>query len=162
MANLRRRIPQQTESLFTENHEPFFNSIGQERRFPEVRVTSASLIGHSGSSSPAKCLLGVNSVTSSVRQRVPLFTQLRTYRCVALSDASGHDQTYRFVTTRIDYGTDPVRCSLQTDLHWGCFDLLSFVVSYRTLSPRNSPLPMPRPVAASLSRATGLAAGVCT
>jgi hypothetical protein len=41
MANLRRRIPQQTESLFTENHEPFFNSIGQERRFPEVRVTSA-------------------------------------------------------------------------------------------------------------------------
>jgi len=37
MANLRRRIPQQTESLFTENHEPFFNSIGQERRFPEVR-----------------------------------------------------------------------------------------------------------------------------
>jgi hypothetical protein len=29
MANLRRRIPQQTESLFTENHEPFFNSIGQ-------------------------------------------------------------------------------------------------------------------------------------
>jgi hypothetical protein len=33
MANLRRRIPQQTESLFTENHEPFFNSIGQSRHF---------------------------------------------------------------------------------------------------------------------------------
>jgi hypothetical protein len=32
MANLRRRIPQQTESLFTENHEPFFNSIDPERR----------------------------------------------------------------------------------------------------------------------------------
>jgi hypothetical protein len=27
MANLRRRIPQQTESLFIENHETFFNSI---------------------------------------------------------------------------------------------------------------------------------------
>ena len=23
------QIPRQTESLFTENHEPFFNSIGQ-------------------------------------------------------------------------------------------------------------------------------------
>jgi len=32
MANLRRRIPQQTESLFAENHEAFFNSIGQARR----------------------------------------------------------------------------------------------------------------------------------
>jgi hypothetical protein len=31
MANLRRRIPQQTESLFTENHEPFFNSIDPSR-----------------------------------------------------------------------------------------------------------------------------------
>jgi len=29
MANLRHRIPQQTESLFTKNHETFFNSIGQ-------------------------------------------------------------------------------------------------------------------------------------
>jgi hypothetical protein len=28
MANLRRRIPWQTESLFAENHEAFFNSIG--------------------------------------------------------------------------------------------------------------------------------------
>jgi hypothetical protein len=27
MANLRRRIPWQTESLFAENHEAFFNSI---------------------------------------------------------------------------------------------------------------------------------------
>jgi hypothetical protein len=33
MANLRRRIPQQTESLFTENHEPFFNSIDPSRHF---------------------------------------------------------------------------------------------------------------------------------
>jgi hypothetical protein len=33
MANLRRRIPRKTESLFAENHEPFFNSIGHERRF---------------------------------------------------------------------------------------------------------------------------------
>ena len=31
MENLRRRIPRQTESLFTENHEAFFNSIGHSR-----------------------------------------------------------------------------------------------------------------------------------
>jgi hypothetical protein len=41
MANLRRRIPQQTESLFTENHEPFFNSIGQSRRLRHPAATSA-------------------------------------------------------------------------------------------------------------------------
>jgi hypothetical protein len=41
MANLRRRIPQQTESLFTENHEPFFNSIGHQRRFEYAPATSA-------------------------------------------------------------------------------------------------------------------------
>jgi hypothetical protein len=28
MTNLRRRISQQTESLFAENHEAFFNAIG--------------------------------------------------------------------------------------------------------------------------------------
>jgi hypothetical protein len=33
MAKLRRRIPQQTESLFTENHETFFNNIGPKRKF---------------------------------------------------------------------------------------------------------------------------------
>jgi len=36
MANLRRRIPRQTQSLFTENHEPFFNSIGQERHISDA------------------------------------------------------------------------------------------------------------------------------
>ena len=41
MENLRRRIPRQTESLFTENHEAFFNSIGQQRRFGDVRLRSA-------------------------------------------------------------------------------------------------------------------------
>jgi hypothetical protein len=30
MANLHRRIPWQTESLFAENHEAFFNSIDPE------------------------------------------------------------------------------------------------------------------------------------
>jgi hypothetical protein len=39
MANLRRRIPQQTESLFTENHEPFFNSIGHKRRLTHPAAT---------------------------------------------------------------------------------------------------------------------------
>jgi hypothetical protein len=41
MANLRRRIPQQTESLFTENHEPFFNSIGQSRHLNGALGVSA-------------------------------------------------------------------------------------------------------------------------
>ena len=41
MANLRRRIPQQTESLFTENHEPFFNSIGQSRHLNSALGVSA-------------------------------------------------------------------------------------------------------------------------
>jgi hypothetical protein len=42
MANLRRRIPQQTESLFTENHEPFFNSIGQSRQIGPTPTTTPS------------------------------------------------------------------------------------------------------------------------
>jgi hypothetical protein len=42
MANLRRRIPQQTESLFTENHEPFFNSIGHKETFPVAWSTPKS------------------------------------------------------------------------------------------------------------------------
>ena len=33
MKNLRRRISRQTESLFTGNHEPFFNSIGHFTSF---------------------------------------------------------------------------------------------------------------------------------
>jgi len=33
MPNLRRRIPWQTESLFAENHEAFFNSIDPSRPF---------------------------------------------------------------------------------------------------------------------------------
>src|SRR5271170_7386537 len=41
MANLRRQIPQQTESLFAENHETFFNSIGQSLHFCDVRVEPA-------------------------------------------------------------------------------------------------------------------------
>jgi hypothetical protein len=40
MANLRRRILKQTESLFAGNHEHFFNSIGQTRRFDRVLITS--------------------------------------------------------------------------------------------------------------------------
>ena len=32
-------------------------------------------------------------VISSEHNRLPLFTQLRTYRCIALSDAKGHFQT---------------------------------------------------------------------
>jgi hypothetical protein len=42
MANLRRRIPQQTESLFTENHEPFFNSIDPSRTWSVRRTTCLS------------------------------------------------------------------------------------------------------------------------
>ena len=43
MANLRRRIPQQTESLFVENHRPFFNSIDPLRQSPDfVRCTTTS------------------------------------------------------------------------------------------------------------------------
>jgi len=41
MANPRRCSLQQTESLFAENHELFFNGIGQDRTFCNVRVTSA-------------------------------------------------------------------------------------------------------------------------
>jgi hypothetical protein len=44
MANLRRRIPQQTESLFTENHEPFFNSIGQIRKSPDHSIAKNFLL----------------------------------------------------------------------------------------------------------------------
>jgi hypothetical protein len=36
MTNLRRRISQQTESLFAENHEAFFNAIDPQRRFATV------------------------------------------------------------------------------------------------------------------------------
>src|SRR5690349_2171630 len=35
-----RRIPRQTESLFAENHEPFFNSIGHQRSSSDVRLMS--------------------------------------------------------------------------------------------------------------------------
>jgi hypothetical protein len=42
MANLRRKKPQQTESLFAENHESFFNSIGQTETMRDVRIASAS------------------------------------------------------------------------------------------------------------------------
>jgi hypothetical protein len=43
MANLRRRKPQETESLFVENHEPFFNTIGQGRLKSHIRDESANL-----------------------------------------------------------------------------------------------------------------------
>ncbi len=38
-------------------------------------------------------LLWVMNVVSSVLQRLPLFTQVQTYRCIALSDVPGHLQT---------------------------------------------------------------------
>jgi len=41
MANLRRRISQPTESLFAENHEPFFNNIDPQRRFAAVKCRIA-------------------------------------------------------------------------------------------------------------------------
>jgi hypothetical protein len=45
MANLRRRIPQQTKSLFAENHEAFFNSIGHQlpRRSQSYAAETASI-----------------------------------------------------------------------------------------------------------------------
>jgi len=43
----------------------------------------------------SKCLCWVNRVVSSVLLRLPLFTQVQTYHCIALIDASGHNRKYR-------------------------------------------------------------------
>src|SRR5580704_2236664 len=61
MANLRRRIPQQTESLFIENHETFFNSIDPKQTLPRWQQFAVECVG-----SPGRCGLEATRFSGAV------------------------------------------------------------------------------------------------
>jgi len=49
-----------------------------------------------------RCLSRVNHVISSAHHALPLFTQLRTYRCVPLIDATGQERSLERVRKSVD------------------------------------------------------------
>ena len=62
-------------------------------------------------------------VISSEHNRLPLFTQLRTYRCIALSDAKGHVWTVPAVQEESDFSAKRSGAAMYT----ACFRLEDYL-----------------------------------